>query len=120
MTRTPSQHRSSPPSSRHSPLNERPYRLIGFGPTNLAGLPEECQDGPGLLNPLRPDRLGAALVSRVLRDRRDGAHHWLGRVLGLPSDGQAARCLDVLAGLSAMMTLQPGPPPLLSAAPTGA
>ncbi len=58
-------------------------------------------DGPGLLNPLRPDRLGEALVSRVLHDRGDGAREWLGRVLGLPSDGQAERCLDVLARLSA-------------------
>jgi tetratricopeptide (TPR) repeat protein len=53
-------------------------------------------DGPGTLNPLRPDRLGEALVARALRDRED----LLGGILSVGSDDQLARCFDVLARLS--------------------
>ncbi|MEU3459394.1 trypsin-like peptidase domain-containing protein [Streptomyces sp. NPDC006733] len=59
----------------------------------LAGLYE----GPGHLTPLRPDRLGEALVTSVLRDDPDGA--LLTGVLGLPADGQVVHALDVLARL---------------------
>lgn len=53
-------------------------------------------DGPGTLNPLRPDRLGEALVAQALRDRED----FLGRILSVGSDDQLTRCFDVLARLS--------------------
>jgi hypothetical protein len=55
--------------------------------------------GPSLLNPLLPDRLGEALVSRAVRDQGYGSQLWIGRVLGLDSDSQVERCLDVLARL---------------------
>lgn len=38
-------------------------------------------DGPRALNPLRPDRLGEALVARVLRDQDDDGRAMLGRLL---------------------------------------
>ena len=57
-------------------------------------------DGTARLNPLRPDRLGEALVSRVLRDETDAAA-LLAAVLSLESDDQVARCLDVLPRLTA-------------------
>lgn len=84
----------------------------------LAGL----YPGGALLNPLRPDRLGEALVSRLLRDERaaverggpplragaarsgrgaDPAGALLGSVLTLPGNYQVASCLDVLARLAA-------------------
>jgi tetratricopeptide (TPR) repeat protein len=53
-------------------------------------------DGPGTLNPLRPDRLGEALVAQALRDRED----LLGKILSIGSDDQLTRCFDVLARLS--------------------
>jgi tetratricopeptide (TPR) repeat protein len=53
-------------------------------------------DGPGTLNPLWPERLGEALVARVLRDREDV----LAKVLSVSSDDQLTRCFDVLARLS--------------------
>jgi tetratricopeptide (TPR) repeat protein len=53
-------------------------------------------DGPGTLNPLRPDRLGEALVAQALRDQEDLP----GRILSFGSDDQLTRCFDVLARLS--------------------
>ncbi|HLW79927.1 MAG TPA: tetratricopeptide repeat protein, partial [Terriglobia bacterium] len=82
-----------------------PRQLTGSG---MAGTRQKLiawlsslYDGPGTLNPLRPDRLGEALASRVLKDQDDVGRTLLGKVLGLVSDGQAERCLDVLARLSA-------------------
>ncbi|WP_250284763.1 trypsin-like peptidase domain-containing protein, partial [Frankia sp. CiP1_Cm_nod2] len=63
----------------------------------LAGL----YDGPLLCNPLRPDRLGEALVGRLLRDVDGGGRRLLAVLVALPSDDQVARCLDGLARLSA-------------------
>ena len=37
-----------------------------------AGSAASLYDGPGTLNPLRPDRLGEALVARALRATADG------------------------------------------------
>lgn len=59
----------------------------------LAGLYE----GPGHLAPLRPDRLGEALVASVLRD--DPHNALLEGVLGLRADGQVVHALDLLARL---------------------
>ena len=82
-----------------------PAQLAGAGAAparrELISWLSSLYDGPGTLNPLRPDRLGEALVSRVLRDRDGGGRALLGDVLGLPSDDQAERCLDELARLSA-------------------
>ena len=58
-------------------------------------------DGPGTLNPLRPDRLGEALVAQALRDRED----LLGTILSVGSDEQLTRCFDVLARLSVYDTV---------------
>ena len=58
-------------------------------------------DGPGTLNPLRPDRLGEALVAQALRDRED----LLGKILSVGSDEQLTRCFDVLARLSVYNTV---------------
>ena len=67
----------------------------------LAGL----YSGSGLFNPLRPDRLGEALVADLLKRRRIGiqepGHALLGSILTLPSDRQVAACLNLLARLSA-------------------
>ncbi|MGH3935306.1 MAG: trypsin-like peptidase domain-containing protein, partial [Pseudonocardiaceae bacterium] len=61
----------------------------------LAGL----YDGASLLNPLRPDRLGEALVSTMLRDQAD-AVVLLAAVFSLDSDDQVAQALEVLARLA--------------------
>ena len=58
-------------------------------------------DGPGTLNPLRPDRLGEALVAQALRDRED----LLGRILSVGSVDQLTRCFDVLARVSVYNTV---------------
>jgi tetratricopeptide (TPR) repeat protein len=58
-------------------------------------------DGPGTLNPLRPDRLGEALVAQVLQDHED----LLGKILSVGSDDQLTRSFDVLARLSAYDTV---------------
>ncbi|MGH3844848.1 MAG: S1 family peptidase, partial [Pseudonocardiaceae bacterium] len=57
-------------------------------------------DGTARLNPLRPDRLGEALVGKVLRNTADGGVALLGAVLAL-ADDQVTRCLEVLARLTA-------------------
>ena len=44
-------------------------------------------DGPGMLNPLQPDRLGEALVAQVVRGQ-DYPADLLGKVLALTSDRQ--------------------------------
>ena len=62
----------------------------------LAGL----YPGAGRLNPLRPDRLGEALIADVLRRQNDGGHSLLSAVIALPADEQVTACLDALARLS--------------------
>jgi hypothetical protein len=57
--------------------------------------------GPEKLNALRPDRLGEALVSRMLHDREDLGFALLNSVLSLASDSQVERSLDVLTRLTA-------------------
>ena len=57
--------------------------------------------GPDQWNPLRPDRLGEALVARVLRERENGGFDLLVAVLDLASDAQAERALEVLVRLAA-------------------
>ncbi len=56
-------------------------------------------NGGSLLNPLRPDRLGEALISTTLRDEADAAA-LLAAVLSLQSDDQVAQALEVLARLA--------------------
>lgn len=58
-------------------------------------------DGPGLLNPLRPDRLGEQLITQVLRQAPDGGTGLLTAALALPSEDQAAQVLEVLARICA-------------------
>ena len=58
-------------------------------------------EGPDQWNPLRPDRLGEALIARVLRERENGGSGLLAAVLDLPSDAQAERALEVLVRLAA-------------------
>ncbi|MDQ6783074.1 MAG: hypothetical protein M3063_06475, partial [Actinomycetota bacterium] len=53
------------------------------------------------LNPLRPDRLGEALIATCLRSRSDGGSGFLDKVVGLSSDEQVAHCLGVLARCTA-------------------
>ncbi len=57
-------------------------------------------DGPALLNPVRPDRLGEELVRQVLSGQDDGGQAMIGAVLALQSDAQVEQCLDVLARLA--------------------
>jgi tetratricopeptide (TPR) repeat protein len=57
----------------------------------LAGL----YDGPALLNPLRPDKLGETLIAGVLQTPE--GTDLLTAVLMLPDDAQVTRTLDVLA-----------------------
>ncbi|MGQ0773151.1 MAG: tetratricopeptide repeat-containing S1 family peptidase [Pseudonocardiales bacterium] len=56
-------------------------------------------EGTLRLNPLRPDRLGEALIGKMLRREDDGGAAVLTAVLGL-SDDQITRCLEVLARLT--------------------
>ncbi|MFC5033540.1 MULTISPECIES: tetratricopeptide repeat protein [Streptomyces] len=79
----------------------------GSGPENraLVGWLAGLYEGPALLVPLRPDKLGEALVAAVLReDLRTGPPADLDKalltgVLGLDADGQVVHALDVLARL---------------------
>ena len=57
-------------------------------------------EGPDRWNPLRPDRLGEALIVRTLRTDEDGGRALLTAVLDLPSDAQLERALDVLVRLA--------------------
>jgi tetratricopeptide (TPR) repeat protein len=57
---------------------------------------EGLYDGPDLLNPLRPDRLGEALISRVLHKDDAFAHRMLTGVLALSSSDQLAHSVEVL------------------------
>ncbi|HET8683663.1 MAG TPA: tetratricopeptide repeat protein, partial [Micromonosporaceae bacterium] len=67
----------------------------------LAGL----YPGPGRLNPLRPDRLGEALVAELLTDPDHGGPALLAAVLTGLAPGQVAHGLDVLARLGATDTV---------------
>lgn len=57
--------------------------------------------GSARINPLRPDRLGEALVATTLEQQDDGGPALLRAVLGLPDDAQVSRSLDLLARLAA-------------------
>ncbi|MBY8874672.1 tetratricopeptide repeat protein [Micromonospora sp. PLK6-60] len=57
-------------------------------------------DGPDRWNPLRPDRLGEALVGQVLEEQNDHGSTLLASVLALRSDEQVQRALDVLVRLA--------------------
>jgi hypothetical protein len=60
----------------------------------------EIYPGPDRWNPMRPDRLGEALIIQVLTSQPDGGLTLLERVLDLPFDTQVQRALDVLIRLS--------------------
>ena len=60
----------------------------------------DLYEGADVLNPLRPDRLGEALVARMLRETSEGEIDVLGAVVGL-ADDQVVRTMDVLTRLSA-------------------
>jgi len=64
-------------------------------------------DGPDQWNPLRPDRLAEALVTRAVQQDDDGGRGLLAAVLALPSDRQVERALDVLARLAEDMAMAP-------------
>ncbi|MDQ1295878.1 MAG: hypothetical protein QG608_3765, partial [Actinomycetota bacterium] len=53
--------------------------------------------GPWIWNPLRPDRLGEALVIRAVTTDPDAGSVLLGRILDLSSDAQVEHALDVLS-----------------------
>ena len=76
-------------------------QAASHGRRDLISWLHSLYDGPQVLNPLRPDRLGEALVGRMLRDQEDGGTTMLASVLGLESDDQAEQCLDVLARMCA-------------------
>ncbi|MGH3754088.1 MAG: trypsin-like peptidase domain-containing protein [Pseudonocardiaceae bacterium] len=57
-------------------------------------------EGPERWNPLRPDRLGEALIARTLRAEQDHGRTLLAAALNLRSDAQLERVLDVLARLT--------------------
>ena len=57
-------------------------------------------EGPDRWNPLRPDRLGEALIARVLRERADTAADLVGAVLDLDSDPQVERAFEVIVRLA--------------------
>ena len=61
----------------------------------------ELYDGESLLNPLRPDRLGEALVARLLRQSGESGLAVLNAIAGLPADDQLVQAMDVLTRLSA-------------------
>src|SRR5262249_12878995 len=67
----------------------------------------DLYDGPDRWNPLRPDRLGEALVARVLAEQDDVGVALLTAVLGLVSDAQVERALDVLVRLAANPSVAP-------------
>ncbi|NLG22239.1 MAG: hypothetical protein GX555_12515, partial [Actinomycetales bacterium] len=56
--------------------------------------------GPDRWNPLRPDRIGEALIARVLHEQDDGGGHMVTAVLDLASDAQVERVLEVLVRLA--------------------
>jgi tetratricopeptide (TPR) repeat protein len=56
-------------------------------------------EGPDQWNPLRPDRLGEALIARALRAEQDRGQALLAAALNLNSEAQLERVLDVLARL---------------------
>ena len=58
-------------------------------------------EGPDRWNPLRPDRLGEALIIRTLRADEDGGLALLTATLALRSDTQLERVLEVLGRLVA-------------------
>ena len=58
-------------------------------------------EGPDRWNPLRPDRLGEALIVRTLRADEDGGVALLTATLDLRSDAQVERSLEVLVRLAA-------------------
>jgi tetratricopeptide (TPR) repeat protein len=58
-------------------------------------------EGPDQWNPLRPDRLGEALIARTLRAEQDRGRALLTAMLDLHSDAQLERVLDVLVRLAA-------------------
>jgi tetratricopeptide (TPR) repeat protein len=60
----------------------------------------DLYQGAGLLNPLRPDRLGEALVADVLRRQRDHGLGLLTGVLTLQSDVQVIRGLEVITRMA--------------------
>jgi tetratricopeptide (TPR) repeat protein len=62
---------------------------------------EGLYEGPEVFNPLRPDRLGEALVVGVLREQADSGVRLVAAVLGLPADGQVEHALSVLARITA-------------------
>ncbi len=64
-------------------------------------------DGPERWNPLRPDRLAEALVTRALQDDDDDGLGLLAAALMLPSDAQVERALDVFARLAGDMAMAP-------------
>jgi tetratricopeptide (TPR) repeat protein len=61
----------------------------------------ELYDGPLYLNPLRPDRLGEALVADVLRQNPRTGRDLLAGALGLDSDDRIFQTLTVLARVTA-------------------
>ncbi|MGH3693592.1 MAG: hypothetical protein ACRDRX_06285 [Pseudonocardiaceae bacterium] len=56
-------------------------------------------EGTDHWNPLRPDRLGEALIARALRTEQDGGRTLVAATLNLSSDAQLERALEVLARL---------------------
>lgn len=84
--------------------------------TEITGWLSDLYDGPALLNPLRPDRLGEALVAQLIRDQHsrqrfgdpektrtadhDSRVALLRRICTELSDDQTIRCLEVLARLN--------------------
>jgi len=64
-------------------------------------------DGPDRWNPLRPDRLAEALVTRAVQQDGDDGRGLLAAVLALRSDRQVERALDVLARLADDMAMAP-------------
>jgi Trypsin-like peptidase domain len=92
------------PALRGSGANDERRRLIDW----YRGL----YGGPGLLNPVRPDRVGEALVSQFLHNQVDGGAELIRAALSLPSDYQVAQCLNVLANL---MVVNPAEPKTRSA-----
>ncbi len=58
-------------------------------------------DGPGRLNPLRPDRLGEALISDILCQQDGVGRQLLADVFECASDLQLERTLDILTRLAA-------------------
>jgi tetratricopeptide (TPR) repeat protein len=60
----------------------------------------ELYAGSARLNPLRPDRLGEALVAIMLAEQDDGGLRLLRTILALADNAQVSRSLDLLARLA--------------------